>query len=137
MKRGVRSKKIWKLKYRLYLFDAALAVAIIFNVCVFYLLKMLMERLGGQDPTTMTLMGIMMGAVGLITVFIFIVIITLHRSLGPIIQVERVLDEVNAGNYGLRVHFRKNDILHELEDKLNRVLDLLELKAKNEDSGKK
>ena len=49
----------------------------------------------------------------------------LRYGFGAIARMERILEDVAAGNYSLRMSLRKRDILRPLARKLNKVLDLL------------
>jgi signal transduction histidine kinase len=126
MGRNQRSKMLWKLQYKIKLFNAALVVAVIFNVFVFAMLPFMLKGNDSVSALDMTLVGLMVGAICIVTIFILLLVVILHRSLGPIVQVEKVLDRVISGDYCARVHFRKDDLLHDMEDKLNEVLAILE-----------
>jgi len=54
----------------------------------------------------------------------------LHYGFGAISRMEKILDDVAAGNYSLRMHLRKGDILGSFTRKLNKILDLLEKSTK-------
>ena len=54
----------------------------------------------------------------------------LHRSLGPIPRVERVMDEIIKGNYSLRVSIRQKDFLQSFINKLNKIISLLESESR-------
>ena len=49
-----------------------------------------------------------------------------HKIAGPLIQIHRVLDHAIKGNYKFRIHLRSGDLLHEVEEKLNVLLETLE-----------
>lgn len=51
-----------------------------------------------------------------------------HRFYGPVVSIERFLDEITKGNYNARVKIRNNDELHSLVDKLNALAETLEKK---------
>jgi signal transduction histidine kinase len=69
--------------------------------------------------------------VGVLLTFFITMFILLHRSLGAINRVEKILENVERGEYGLRIKLRKSDLIASLADKINNVLDLLEKKARN------
>lgn len=129
MGRNQRTKKVWKLKYKIRLLNLALVVAIIFNIFIFALIPLIMGRSDVLQSFDIMLLGLMVSAICIVTVFILLLVIILHRSLGPIMQVEKVLAQVIDGDYSVRVHFRKDDLLHEMENKLNAVLEILENEA--------
>ncbi len=61
---------------------------------------------------------------GIIFILLVSMFLILHRSLGPLLRIERILDEVLKGNYALRITVRKKDIIHSLVDKINRLIEL-------------
>jgi HAMP domain-containing protein len=55
-----------------------------------------------------------------------------HRLVGPVYRFEKMLGELIAGNYSIRIRIRKRDELRELEALLNRLAETLEV-IKNDD----
>lgn len=49
-----------------------------------------------------------------------------HRYYGPLVSIERFVDEMSAGQYSRRVKIRKGDELQRLADKLNNMAVSLE-----------
>ena len=49
-----------------------------------------------------------------------------HRYYGPLVSIERFLDEITAGNYDARVSIRSEDELQDLTKKLNELAAVLE-----------
>ncbi len=66
-----------------------------------------------------------------ILVLLVTMFVLLHRSLGPIPRMERVLDKIIEGDHSLRLTVRKKDSVYSFVAKLNKVLDLLEKKGKS------
>ncbi len=66
-----------------------------------------------------------------ILVLLITMFVLLHRSLGAVPRMERTLDKIIAGDHSLRLSVRKKDTIYTLVAKLNKVLDLLEKKAKS------
>lgn len=67
--------------------------------------------------------------------FVFVIFIGLnflmvfkltHRYYGPLVSIERFVDEMTAGQYSRRVKIRKGDELQRLTDKLNEMASALE-----------
>jgi signal transduction histidine kinase len=67
--------------------------------------------------------------------FVFVIFIALnflmvfkltHRYYGPLVSIERFVDEMTAGQYARRVKIRKGDELQRLVDKLNDMASTLE-----------
>lgn len=55
-----------------------------------------------------------------------------HRIAGPIIQIQRVLEQALKDKFNNRIHLRSNDYLHEISDTLNLLLEKLENQQKEE-----
>lgn len=55
-----------------------------------------------------------------------------HRIAGPMIQIQRVLEQASKGNYKVRIQLRSNDYLHEIGDGLNALLERLEKQQKTQ-----
>ncbi len=49
-----------------------------------------------------------------------------HKIAGPLIQIQRALDSAIKGNYKFRIRLRSGDLLHEVEEKLNVLMEGLE-----------
>ena len=69
--------------------------------------------------------------VGFFLILLIITFVVLHRTLGPIPRMEKILEKIINGDYSLRINVRKKDLIRPFVDKLNRVLELLEEKAKS------
>lgn len=48
-----------------------------------------------------------------------------HRLYGPLIPIQKHIEELKNGNYASRIHLRKNDELQELQDSLNELAEEL------------
>jgi len=53
-----------------------------------------------------------------------------HKIVGPLVQIQRVLDKAINGNYKIRIQLRSGDLLHEIEHKVNTLLEKLEKSQK-------
>lgn len=133
MKREKRSRKPWRIKHNLKLLNYLLAVTTIFTLFIFSTLKTILTEFPSFFGLHFDVVIISMCFVVIVTAFVIILVILLHRSLGPVVQIEHVLDEVIGGNRSLRIRLRKKDLLHSLERKLNKVLDSLEATGKKQD----
>jgi sensor histidine kinase YesM len=49
-----------------------------------------------------------------------------HRIVGPLIQIQRILDQAIRGRNGSRIQLRSDDYLHEVGDRINILLDKIE-----------
>jgi hypothetical protein len=63
---------------------------------------------------------------GYIAVLFTVVFRLTHRYYGPLVSIERFLDQFAAGNYHLRAKIRDKDELHDLVAKLNHVAEEIE-----------
>ncbi|HNQ51439.1 MAG TPA: hypothetical protein PKL03_08385, partial [Candidatus Omnitrophota bacterium] len=63
---------------------------------------------------------------------LFIIFNTLHRTIGAFPRIENNLEKVINGDYSIRIGVRKKDNEHvaSLASKINKVLEVLESKAK-------
>jgi len=59
---------------------------------------------------------------GIIFVLLISMFLILHRSLGPLLRIERILDNVLKGDYSLRIAIRRKDIIQSLVDKINQLI---------------
>ncbi len=55
-----------------------------------------------------------------------------HRIVGPMIQIQRVLEKALKGKYDSRIQLRSNDYLHEIAEDLNLLLEKLDGKRSKE-----
>ena len=55
-----------------------------------------------------------------------------HRIVGPMIQIQRVLEKALKGKYDSRIQLRSNDYLHEIAEDLNLLLEKLDGKKSKE-----
>ncbi len=53
-----------------------------------------------------------------------------HRIVGPMIQIQRVLERAIKNDYSSRIQLRNNDYLYEIADKINLLLEKLDKKSK-------
>ena len=49
-----------------------------------------------------------------------------HRFAGPVIQIQRALEQAFKGKYQIRIQLRSNDYLYEISDALNLLFEKLE-----------
>ena len=61
-----------------------------------------------------------------IAVLFFVVFKLTHRYYGPLVSIERFVDEFARGDYSKRAKIRERDELHSLVDKLNMMADQIE-----------
>jgi signal transduction histidine kinase len=59
-----------------------------------------------------------------------------HRIVGPMIQIQRILERVLQGKYESRIQLRNTDYLHELAEDINKLIDDLENKQSKSNQAK-
>ncbi|UCF63184.1 MAG: methyl-accepting chemotaxis protein [bacterium] len=59
-----------------------------------------------------------------------------HRIVGPMIQIQRVLERALKGKYDSRINLRTNDYLHEIAEDINLLLEKLDQKSPKTDEKK-
>ncbi len=70
---------------------------------------------------------ILLGRMLLITPMVAILAVLLsHRIAGPLYRIKKTLEEVAAGNYGLRIRLRRTDELQDVAESMNKVIEKLE-----------
>jgi signal transduction histidine kinase len=57
-----------------------------------------------------------------------------HRIVGPMIQIQRILERAIKGKYESRINLRTNDYLHEIAEDINLLLEKLDHESKNRNS---
>ena len=53
-----------------------------------------------------------------------------HRIGGPMVNIQRILEQAQRGDYKARITLRSKDFLHEIADSVNRLLEKLETQQK-------
>jgi signal transduction histidine kinase len=53
-----------------------------------------------------------------------------HRFGGPMVNIQRILEQAQRGNYNSRITLRSKDYLHEIADSVNLLLEKLETQQK-------
>mgnify|MGYP001317693735 CR=1 FL=1 len=53
-----------------------------------------------------------------------------HRIGGPMINIQRILEQAQRGDYKVRITLRSKDFLHEIADSVNLLLEKLETQQK-------
>lgn len=131
MKNDRRSKRIWKLKFRLQLLNYFLLAVIILNIFIFYNLKCVLEELAGSFSLSYRLIILSFCFLAVVTIFLICFLVFLHRGFGAIFRIEECIKKVLQGDYSVRISIRKKDFLQPFVDVLNKLLDLLESKTRN------
>jgi hypothetical protein len=87
---------------------------------------------GTQDIWRMSFLVFILIQLGANVTLLLIIFTTLHKTIGAFPRIEQNLDKVIAGDYSIRIGVRgkDNDHVAKLVIKLNKVLEILEGKVK-------
>ena len=106
---------------------------ILLNICEFALLLILfylvnsIAALSSHDVSVYIRFSTVFVGVLLLSGFNFWVGVRLsHRFTGPMVQVQRALEQALKGRYDTRIRLRDTDYLHEIGDGINALLEQLE-----------
>lgn len=138
--RGLFIKPRQQLKYSFMFMGGGMMILCLFIAVVIYSVNrtlFALESAYGMDPSvaqtirqalTSTLsISCVLSAV--LAAFSFVIGLQLtHRIYGPLIPLQRHIDELRNGNFSSRVHLRKNDEMLELQEGLNSLATALESK---------
>jgi len=64
--------------------------------------------------------------ISFIAILFWVVLNITHKYYGPLVSIERFVDEISAGRYDRRVKIRRGDELERLVSKLNQMADQLQ-----------
>jgi len=123
-------RRFWKTGYSIKILDCTIIIAAVFFFIIFYALWRIVTELQHSSLWQIYLIILQLGFAGLFLTFLIAMFVILHRAIGPIPRMEKILERVVSGEYSLRIAIRKKDIILPFVYKLNQVLDLLEKKAK-------
>jgi HAMP domain-containing protein len=122
--------KIWKIKLNIKILDFALITTPIFFLIILYAFFKVLTELQYSLIWQIHLIILLISFTVFGLMFLTVMFVILHRILGPINRMEKILDGVANKDYSLRMTVRKRDIIYSLVNKVNKVLDLLEEKTK-------
>jgi methyl-accepting chemotaxis protein len=126
-----RIGKFWKIKYTLWFLNVFLVCITLLTIISFYTLGRLVTEQQHSFQWRVSFFVLQLCFIGIIFIFLTTMFLLLHRSLGPLPRLERILDKIIQGDYTLRLSIRKRDIIHSFIDKVNSVIALLEEKSKS------
>lgn len=124
-------RRRWKINFALQIFNFVLIGTTLLFLIVFYALWRVVTELQYSLTWQIYLIILQISLVGFFSILLIITFVVLHRTLGPIPRMEKILEKIINGDYSLRINVRKKDLIRPFVDKLNRVLQLLEEKAKS------
>lgn len=126
----MNDRRHWKINFAIQIFNFALISTSVLFLIVFYALWKIVTELQYSPAWQIYLIILQISLAGFFLTLMIMTYLVLHRTLGPIPRMERILEKIINGDYSLRINVRKKDIIRPFVDKLNRVLQLLEEKAK-------
>lgn len=127
-------KNALQFKYLSLIITAMVLPTILVGGCLYYLIFSIMaEKLGIPESIALNLTPVI-NKVNLLIAIVFPVIflilliwgvIITHRLTGPVMRLERELDDIAMGKHHKRIYLRRNDDLKSVADRINKVLDKL------------
>ena len=142
-KRDVRSTLIEpfsQIKFGIYVIGASTAFVIIIGAMFLYTFYQQYQHLMGifnitdvkdqmelvtNDIFYQNAIKIGLMLVGFVVGMFYLVFHLTHRYYGPLVSIERFVDEISAGKYGHKVKIRQKDELQRLANRLNDMSDAL------------
>lgn len=124
-----RRKLIWKLDYNIRILNVSIAIVLALILFILFMAQDVLRCLQGS-PLMGNFIVILLTFSAITVIFLIVLVVTLHRGIGGIQRMEKILQEILGGKYHLRVHLRKKDLIHSFANTLNKILALLEEKAK-------
>lgn len=126
-------RRRWKINFAIQIFDFILIATTLLFLIIFYALCRIVAEL--QYSLTwqiyLIILQIQISIVGAFSILLIMTFVVLHRTLDPILRTEKILEKIINGDYSLRINVRKKDLIRPFVEKLNRVFELLEKKAKS------
>ncbi|MFH1338857.1 MAG: hypothetical protein ABIH40_03335 [Candidatus Omnitrophota bacterium] len=127
----MNERRRWKINFAIQIFNFAFISTTVLFLIVFYALWKIVTELQYSPAWQIYLIILQISLAGFFLTLLIMTYIVLHRILGPIPRMEKILEKIINGDYSLRINVRKKDIIRPFVDKLNRILQLLEEKAKS------
>lgn len=124
-------RKFWQLKFAINFLNWAIGVVTAFTLVSFFVLIRTVQslELPARWQTNFIVFQLVFSG-GIILIFILTIYIILHRALGPLPRIERLLDKVLAGDNSQRLIVREKDFMYSFVTKVNKAIELLDKKAK-------
>jgi HAMP domain-containing protein len=135
--RGLIVRPNEQLKWAVSVTGASVVITGVLLIVVGLSFKSLVDRwkeMGDVDPELAAVLnnslmpGLleMIGALVLVAALMVILLIkTSHRYYGPLVPIQRHIENLIKGNYDTRIHLRKGDELTELSASLNKLAETL------------
>ncbi len=124
-------RKFWEINLTVHIFNYALIAATALFLIIFYAICKIIVELQHSLVWQIYLIILQIALTGFFVILLIVIFLVLHRVLGPIPRMEKILEKVINGDRSLRITIREKDIIHPFVDKLNKLLDLLEQKEKS------
>ena len=134
MEQRRKSRILGKIKFALRFFYISLIYVLLLIIINFYatwsIIKELESALQYSSGWKVNFIISQLSLIGVVVILFITMMIIIHRSLGPMPRMEKILEKVIQGDYTQRIFIRKKDFIRSFADKLNKVLELLEKKSK-------
>lgn len=125
-------RKAWQIASTLQVLNTALVLVAVFTVVSFVIL---IKTISGFQHTPKWMFDFVLVqlifSAGVILIFLLTILVLIHRGLGPLKRIDKIIDEVLAGNYSLRITVRQKDFIYPFAAKINKLIELLQNKAKS------
>lgn len=134
---NVFSRKFIQFKYLMIIILAMVVPALVVGSFLYYFIfTITADQIGMPEAVASTLIPVVqrinyimfIGLLPLGVLFFIWGVILSHRFCGPLERIEADLDKLLEGNYSVRFKVRKNDDIHSIVAKLNKLLDNLSKK---------
>jgi signal transduction histidine kinase len=123
-----RGKLVWLNKYAMKFLSVSLVYIGVLVVVNFYvswkMLAELQQVFNYSSAWRVNFIILQVSFLGIIFTLLVSLFLVLHRSLGPLLRIERILENVLKGDYSLRITVRRKDIIRSLADKINQLIEV-------------
>jgi signal transduction histidine kinase len=123
-------RKFWQLGMTLHILNIGLLVTMLLTLASFFVLLKTMAVEPNSWAWRANLILIQIFFCGVIFTFLITTFYLVHRSLGPLMRVEKLLEDVLKGGYAQRIAIRDKDFMCGFMEKVNAVLAQLEATQK-------
>jgi len=118
-------RKFWQLGMTLHVLNIGLIVTTLLTMASFFVLVKTITANPHSWAWKVNLILLQIFFCGVIFTFLITIFYLVQRSLGPLMRVEKILDEVLSGDYARRIAVRENDFMSNLMEKVNTLLEQL------------
>jgi methyl-accepting chemotaxis protein len=123
-------RRLWQIKFTCRFLNIALVIATILTLISLFVVVRFATDFQCSLVQRINLIILQVCFAGVIFTFLTTIFMLVRYGLGPLGRIEKILDQVLNGDYTQRITLRKKDLLASFAAKLNKVIELLEQKAK-------